>query len=126
MAVFWGLEPEKDMHSLFYKGKDLKEGWQKIKSPSAHAVFDLYTDCLIGRNKNLARTAEILDRGISHSEKMDSDELQKNCIQLYKEMNLVIQYLGIMHERNEYSNTNWDFPRPLYNFVIIKEDINSK
>lgn len=126
ISVFWDLAPSSNFHTLFYKGKEIKEEWSVNSSPSLHAVFDLYTDCLIGQDKVLSATHDILCGVSSDWNKLNEDELTERCILLYRQMNRVIQYLGIMHERNEFSSAEWDFPRPLYNFVIIKEDIKSK
>lgn len=126
ISVFWDLEPSADIHSLFYKGKEIREEWCRKPSPSLHAVFDLYSDCIVGKYKYLSVTREVLNGVSSGWSKISNQELKQQSILLFRQMNCVIQYLGFMHERNEFSSTDWDFPRPLYNFVIIKEDINSK
>ncbi|RDG31844.1 tetratricopeptide repeat-containing protein [Oceanispirochaeta sp. M1] len=126
ISVYWDLEPSSDIHTLFYKGKEIREEWYSRTSPSLHSIFDLYSDCLVGKDKSLSVTQNILHGGSSDWNKLNTADLKQYCILLFRQMNRVIQYLGIMHERNEYSSADWDFPRPLYNFVIIKEDINSK
>ncbi|MDA3955151.1 hypothetical protein [Oceanispirochaeta sp.] len=104
----------------------IRHEWQQKKSPSLHAVFELFTDCLSGRDRMLSATAGDLKKGPARWIDMDRSELKNQCIKLYARLNLMIQYLGIMHERNELSAENWDFPRPLYNFVSLKEDNKSK
>ncbi len=126
ISVFWDEESSSDFHSLFYKGKDLKAHWAEKQSPSLHAVFDLYVDCTAGKERHLASVQDILKGGSSGWSVLDRNTLQNDCTNLLRQLNLVILYLGIMHERNEFSSGDWDFPRPLYNFVVIKEETNSK
>ncbi|MDC7242373.1 MAG: LA2681 family HEPN domain-containing protein [Spirochaetales bacterium] len=126
ISVFWDEEDSSDFHALFYKGKEVKSRWAENQSPSLHAVFDLYVDCTAGKERHLASVREILEGGSAGWSVLERKALQEDCITLLKLMNLVILYLGIMHERNEFSSGEWDFPRPLYNFVIIKEETNSK
>lgn len=124
IALFQGGEHRGGMGSLFYRAKEIRSDWKSCRSPSLHAVFDLYADCC-GADEGLAATAEALSSGLSGYGAVGRESLERQCLSLLGRINLMLQYLAIMHERNEISETNWDFPRPLYNFVSIKEDNES-
>ncbi len=124
ISLFRGEERDGGVRALFYKGRELREPWRECRSPSLHAVFDLYSDCC-SASEGLASTAELLSLGVRAYDSLDGSALAEQCLKLLVKMNLMLQYLAIMHERNEIAETNWDFPRPLYNFVSIKEERKS-
>jgi len=126
IAIFWDINNPGTLESLFFSGKMVRSEWLKKKSPSIHSIFELYVECFKGGDKTLSQMADILKKGSVSWLDIDLDDLCRLCKKLYRKLNLMIQYLGIMHERNEFSSWIWDFPRPLYNFVSIKEDIKSK
>jgi len=126
ISIFWDVENPGSLETLFFSKKSVRSEWMQTRSPSLHSVFELFTECLSGRDRTLGQLAERLKKGPASWIDMDADQLERQCIRLYAKLNLMIQYLGIMHERNEFSYGIWDFPRPLYNFVSLKEDIKSK
>jgi len=126
LSIFWGMDNPGSLESLFFSGKTVRSEWFQKKSPSLHGVFELYAECMYGADRTLGRTYEILRKGPESWMDMNPEDLGNESIKLYGKLNLMIQYLGVMHERNEFNPGIWDFPRPLYNFVSIKEDIKSK
>ena len=121
ICLFQGKEDAGNMKKLFYRERDIRIDWKECRSPSLHAVFDLYADCC-SSDEGLAATADALSKGIKAYGSISRKALEEQSLKLLHRSNLMLQYLAIMHERNEISETNWDFPRPLYNFVSIKEE----
>ncbi|QEN07827.1 hypothetical protein EXM22_07420 [Oceanispirochaeta crateris] len=126
ISVFWGMENPGSLRSLFYTGTSVKSVWHQNRSPSLHAVFELYSECILGSKQRMEKMALALENGPAQWTEVDYEELKDLCLDLYFQLNLMIQYLGIMHERNESATDYWDFPRPLYNFVSLNEDNKSK
>ena len=121
LELYWGEETGryKDLSDFFLGQSGVRESWCAKKSPSLHAVYDLYRDCLNGRYKNLFARYKTLSSPVRQGVgTADEKALETETIELYRVLRHAILYLGIMHERNEFQNKSWDFPRPLYNFFI--------
>ncbi len=129
LATYWDKEvrPEETLYQMLHSNGKIRDEWKK-KSPSFHAVYDLFMDCFQGRRKYLKDTYLILKRPLKggHSISFNAEDLKKRGIELYKIQRSVILYLGIMHERNEFQNQNWIFPRPLYNFFMSGKELKDK
>lgn len=134
LALYWGHGKASSMETLFFKhpggeaagtGEEVKAFWLNKTSPSLHAVFDLYMDCTRGRDQDLA----LLANKLSQPDFLDFpsfEGLAEKCTRLYAKASLLLQYLGIMHERREISGGKWEFSHPLYNFAGIQQDYKNK
>ncbi|OQY33367.1 MAG: hypothetical protein B6241_08060 [Spirochaetaceae bacterium 4572_59] len=130
LLTFWD-SPEKDLPSLyqfFHDMKGVKNELSASQSPSLHAIYDLYMDCIKGSRRKLSDTVNSLKHPLQdgHSMSISEEELREQTIELYKIQRSVILYLGIMHERNEFQNQKWTFPRPLYNFFMSEKELKNK
>ncbi len=109
------------LNDFFHDRGKIRKSWLESNSPSFHALYDLYQDCLKGNKMYLHETYRSLSRPLAEgSVIMDISELQDRTLELYKILRHAILYLGILHERNEYQVKKWFFPRPLYNFFITE------
>jgi len=127
VALYWDtpLEEPPSMERLFFRSGSIKPEWTGRHSPSLHAVFDLYCDCVTGSRKHLKATEAALKRPwkMVDGELPSEELLRKQAIELYQVLKYIVLYMGIMHERNEFSAGAWSGPRPLYNFVKPGNDI---
>ena len=132
LITYWDLKGLKGdsgtLLSLFHERGQVRDEWKLKHSPSLHAVYDLYMDCLGGARNNLLKTAEDLRSplGEGNSLKITEETLQETGTELYRVLRSIILYLGIMHERNEFQEGSWPFPRPLYNFFMSEKELKDK
>ena len=120
LEIFWDRQIPgcESLMDFFHKQGKIRSVWEEIRSPAFHAVYDLYLDCMTGSLQYLLSTFRELSRPLKNgSAIMEVQDLRKKTLKLYSVLRQVILYLGTLHERNEYQDASWDFPRPLYNFI---------
>ncbi len=120
LEIFWDrrIPGSETLMEYFHDRGKIRPVWEETRSPAFHAVYDLFQDAMTGSLSFLYSTYRELSHPLKNgSAIMEVSDLREKTLTLYSVLRHVILYLGVLHERNEFQDPSWDFPRPLYNFI---------